>query len=315
MIVEPWQLKMRQNMPLDLKEAYTAKRIVSWYEHWEGKVYVSFSGGKDSTVLLYQVRKLYPEVPAVFVDTGLEFPEIRDFVKSIDNVIWIRPKKSFKYILEKYGYPVVSKKISMGISRYRNTTSSVQKDLRLYGGINPTSGKKQYPTVSKKWHFLVDAPFKISEQCCDFMKKAPIKKYNKSSGRYGYVGTMACDSDMRKQTYLKNGCHSFARVAGAISTPMAFWLEQDVWDYLKQYSIPYSSIYDMGYDRTGCMFCMFGVHMEKGENRFLRMRKTHPKLYYYCIHTLRLDRVLDYIRIPYHPNHLDSDNYGAKKDL
>ena len=314
MKIEPWQLKMRQGMPLDLKEAYTAKRIKSWYEHWEGKVYVSFSGGKDSTVLLHQVRKIYPEVPAVFVDTGLEFPEIRAFVKSIDNVVWIRPNKSFKYILEKYGYPVVSKKISMGISRYRNTKSLIQKELRLYGGINPTSGKKQHPTVSKKWHFLIDAPFKISEQCCVFMKKAPINKYNKRSGRHGYVGTMACDSDIRKQTYLKNGCHSFARVAGAISTPMAFWLEQDVWGYIKQYNVSYSNIYDQGYDRTGCMFCMFGVHMEKGENRFLRMRKTHPKLYHYCMNTLRLDRVLDYMRIPYHPSHLDSDNYEVKDE-
>jgi len=296
--ITPEQLKIRQAYDLPLKEMLSASRIRQWYEYFNGQVYVSFSGGKDSTVLLDLVRKQYPEVPAVFVDTGLEFPEIRDFVKTIENVTWVRPKMSFKQVIDKYGYPVVSKKISMGVSRYRNTKSQEQKDLRLYGGINPTSGKKQHPTVSKKWHFLIDAPFKISEQCCTYLKKNPIKKYNKESGRHGYIGTMASDSDIRKQSYLKNGCNAFGRVSGALSTPIAFWLEKDIWNYIKESNLPYSSIYDMGYNRTGCVFCAFGCHMEK-ESRFVRMRETHPKLHEYCISKLDMGKVLDYIGVSY----------------
>ena len=83
--------------------------ITEWYKHWEEKVYVAFSGGKDSTVLLHLVRSIYPEVPAVFSDTGLEYPEIKAFVRSVENVVWLRPKMSFKEVIEKYGYPVVSK--------------------------------------------------------------------------------------------------------------------------------------------------------------------------------------------------------------
>ncbi len=156
-------LEYRQALPLDLKEGYTAKRIRNWYEHWSGEVYVAFSGGKDSTVLLDQVRKLYPDVPAVFVDTGLEYPEVRDFVKTIENVVWLKPSMSFKQVIDKYGYPVISKQVSMGLSRYANTSSEEQKSLRLFGGINPTSGKKQQRSVPLKWHFLKDAPFKCSE--------------------------------------------------------------------------------------------------------------------------------------------------------
>ncbi len=306
-IIEPWQLRFRQGLPLWMKVEYSRKRIIAWYKQHNGEVYVSFSGGKDSTVLLHLVRSLYPDVPAVFVDTGLEYPEIRDFVKTFSNVTWLKPSMSFKKVIEKYGYPVISKQVSMGLARYRNTKSPVQKELRLNGGINPSSGKLQRRTIPKKWHHLTTAPFKCSEQCCVMLKKSPINKYNASSKRKAFIGTMASDSNMRQLKYLKEGCNSF-REKNPVSTPLAFWTEDDVWSYLKNFNVPYSVIYDMGEKRTGCMFCMFGVHMEKGENRFLRMRKTHPKQYDYCMRILRLDRVLDYLNIPYHPLHLLREN-------
>lgn len=67
-------LAMLQALPLDVKIEKTKRRIKEWYDYWDGQVYVSFSGGKDSTVLLDLVRNVcgYTDVPAVFVDTGLE---------------------------------------------------------------------------------------------------------------------------------------------------------------------------------------------------------------------------------------------------
>ena len=88
-------LKQRQSLPLHLKVELSKNRIKQFYEHFDGQVYVSFSGGKDSTVLLHLVRSLYSEVPAVFVDTGLEYPEVRKFVKQTANTITIRPKITF----------------------------------------------------------------------------------------------------------------------------------------------------------------------------------------------------------------------------
>ncbi|MCK5605574.1 phosphoadenosine phosphosulfate reductase family protein [Candidatus Pacearchaeota archaeon] len=291
-----WQLKQRQSLPLEAKVELSRFKIRKWYEHWVGDVYVSFSGGKDSTVLLDLVRSEYPDVPAVFVDTGLEYPEIRDFIKTVDNVTWLKPKMTFKQVIEKYGYPVISKKVSMGLSRFRNTKSSVQKDLRLNGGINPTSGKKQYRTIPLKWHYMTDAPFKCGEGCCDALKKRPVKRYGKESNRKAFIGTMAHESSLRSEIYLKTGCNAFDN-ANPTSTPMAFWNDEDVWAYIKSRDLPYSKIYDMGEKRTGCMFCMFGVHMEKGENRFQRMSKSHPKQYGYCMDKLGLKGVLDYMGV------------------
>ena len=79
------------------------------------KVYVSFSGGKDSTVLLDLARRVFPNILAVFVNTGLEYPEVRNFVKTVDNVQWLHPTMNFKQVITKYGYPILSKEISKNI--------------------------------------------------------------------------------------------------------------------------------------------------------------------------------------------------------
>ena len=123
----------------------TKERIREWVkEYGIDGVYVSFSGGKDSTVLLHMAREMYPNIKAVFVDTGLEYPEIRDFVKSFDNVDWLRPKMNFKQVIEKYGYPFISKEVSEcvdGARKYIRMLTDRQTDrqtdnavLQLYGG-------------------------------------------------------------------------------------------------------------------------------------------------------------------------------------
>jgi 3'-phosphoadenosine 5'-phosphosulfate sulfotransferase (PAPS reductase)/FAD synthetase len=290
-------LPVRQAMPLDIKIGLTKNRIRSWYEYWHGNVYVSFSGGKDSTVLLDLVRQDYPDVPAVFCDTGLEYPEIRDFVKTFDNVVWLKPKMGFKNVLEKYGYPVAGKEISQFVYELKHTKLDKVRNLRLNGRYY---GTRLCGCIPKKWKILIDAPFDVSHKCCDVMKKRPMDHYAKISGRKAIIGTMASDSFLRQSQYKKQGCNAFdAKVPK--STPLSFWMESDIWQYLKERDVPYCKIYDMGYHRTGCMFCMFGLQHEKEPNRFQLMAKSHPKQYKYCIETLGLGKILDYIGLKYKP--------------
>ena len=111
------ELKMLQALPLDLKVARTKQRIREWVDYWgKDRVSVFFSGGKDSTVLLHIVREMYGnDIPAVFVNTGLEFPEIQRHVRTFDNVVTLVPEMNFREVITRYGYPVISKDISQAI--------------------------------------------------------------------------------------------------------------------------------------------------------------------------------------------------------
>lgn len=299
-------LLVMQHLSLDLKIIMTKSRIRQWYNEFSGDVYISFSGGKDSTVLLHLVRELYPEVPAVYVDTGLEYPEIRDFVKTIDNVTWLRPEMNFKEVILKYGYPIISKEQSAFIQEYRTTKSEKLKKIRLEGN------KYGRGKISKKWRFLIDAPFLIGDKCCDIMKKNPAKKYEKETGLHPYIGTMAEESAQRKSNWIKYGCNAFEKTRPT-SQPLSFWTEQDILQYIRDYNIDYAKkvygsivedenglLHTTGCQRTGCEFCLYGAQCEKGKGRLERIKEMHPKRYEFIMRPvdengLGYKEVVDYI--------------------
>lgn len=269
-------------------------KIREWYDHYEGRVYISFSGGKDSTVLLQLVRSIYPKVEAIFCDTGLEYPEIRQFVKSFDNVRWLKPTMNFKQTIEKYGYPIISKDQAHKIDRINRTQNKNVKKMYLNGIMK--NGSKTKQVLSNKWRYLLKAPFKISDECCVVMKKRPFKKYENKTTNKSFIGTMASDSQLRQRYYLQNGCNAFQKSRPS-SQPLSFWLEKDIWQYIKENKLPYSKIYNMGEDRTGCMFCLFGEHLRDG-SRFERMKKYHPKQYHYCMEVLNFKEILRWYPVP-----------------
>ena len=309
-------LKRRQELPLQVKVNLTMARIRQWHEHWHGDVYVSCSGGKDSTVLLDIVRRMYPDVPAVFCDTGLEYPEVREIaLRNADAVL--KPKMTFKQVIEHYGYPFPSKEQALYIRQYRHTNSEKLRDLR-WNGFPPNGSF----AIAKKWRYLVDAPFEVSEQCCDVMKKRPFHEYERESGRKPFIATMAVESRLRVQEYLQHGCNSFD-AKRAKSTPLGFWTEQDVLSYIRDNGIEYAPCYGeivdtpnglavTGTQRTGCMFCLFGIYRDAEPNRLQRMQREHPKQYAYCIDKLGIGKVLDYCGIPYEYRETLFDSMGVE---
>ena len=178
-------LRQRQSLPLEAKVQMTKQRIREWYEHYDGQVYVSFSGGKDSTVLLNIAREIYPDIEAVFVDTGLEYPEIRKFVKSFDNVTILRPKMRFDEVIKKYGYPIISKEVAecVGAARFCGGEKyKSQRLLKLSGELKDRNGNTSIYNLVK-YKPLLNVEFKISNKCCNVMKKSPVHTFAKKSGK------------------------------------------------------------------------------------------------------------------------------------
>ena len=313
MAIDIYLLKLRQAMSLEDKIRFSQKRIEQWVNKFgENGTYISFSGGKDSTALLHLVRSVFPNVPAVFVDTGLEYPEIKKFVKTFDNVEIIRPKMMFNQVLNKYGFPIISKEVSECVDQARKALISDKYPYRLAKIMGTALDKNGNPSKynCSKWKFLMDAPFKISNQCCTVMKKTPAHLYHRQTGRVPIIGTMAVESRLRTQQYLKQGCNGFENKIPT-STPIAFWTEQDILAYLRKFNLPIASVYGeikeledgtlitTGCQRTGCMFCGYGCHLEKEPNRFQRMKETHPIQYDYIINKLGMGQVLDFIGVKY----------------
>lgn len=299
-----------QSWSLERKIQVTQTRLIEWYTKFEGKVYISFSGGKDSTVLLDLARRIYPDIEAVFIDTGLEYPELRKFVKSINNVRWVKPEMNFKQVINTYGYPLISKEVADNVYRARRGSKNA---IDRMNGLNPDGTLSSFKKGNIKYKYLLDAPFDISNKCCNVMKKKPAKIYEKETGNKPIIATMACESTFRKTGWLQVGCNAFSKDRPT-SQPMSFWTEQDVLQYIRQFNIPYASVYGNIVeddncklyttlcDRTGCVFCGFGCHLEKPENRFQRLKKTHIKLWEYCMKPvseggLGMKEVLEYIGV------------------
>jgi len=283
--IADWQLRQRQAMPLDLKVELSLRRIRDWCDHWDDMVYVAFSGGLDSTVLLHLARQVLPDCPAVFHDTGLEFPEIRDFVKTVDNVTWTKPRMTFKQVLETYGYPVVSKRVAQYVGEVQRAKGDTATKRLRTTGIKSNGEYTPLGKVPDKWQYLFDAPFSISDHCCKIFKKYPARDYEEKTGRHGMIGTRTEEGTQRELAYLEHGCNGYD-LAVPRSTPLAF------------------------------AFCMLGCHMEKGKNRFQVMEETHPRLHDYCINKLGLGEILQHIGVnPYNTQLelFDDDDDNGKK--
>lgn len=309
--LKDYAFAQRKYLPYELKQILTQKRIREWYETWQGDVYISFSGGLDSTVLLHFVRKeLGIDIPAVFCNTGLEYPELVDFVKSIQNVEIIRPNMSYKKVIKEYGYPVVSKETAAKIRKLRH--SNLSEKYRNYLMNGDERGK--IGMLADKWKFLIEAPFDTSEKCCDIMKKKPFKEYQKKTGRVPFIGITQDESFMRERQYSKTGCNVF-NGSTIKSQPLGFWTKQDILRYVVENNLEISSVYgDIVYEngiyrttgeqRTGCIFCAFGCHLEEEPNRFQRLEKTHPELHNFCMNKKGLNaaEILTYCGIQFSNN-------------
>lgn len=298
-------LTKAQALPLKEKIRIACERITDWYYFYKGQVYVSFSGGKDSTVLLDIVHKLFPDVEAVFVNTGLEYPEIQKFVKTFGNITILRPKMRYDEVIKTYGYPVIGKDVAKCLY-YAKRGSQWAKNYLI--GLNSSGEVDSFKkSMYAKYAPISQLDFNVSDQCCRIMKESQIEEYQKKINKKPIIGTMAKESQRRTWAWTVTACNAFDSQR-PISKPLSIWTEHDVLQYVKQNNLPIASVYGevvcvdkdgfeysadlfgeyetlktTGCDRTGCIFCAFGCHSETSPSRFERLKITHPRQYEYCI--------------------------------
>lgn len=312
-------------MPLADKIQHTAYRIDDWARESAG-CYISFSGGLGSRVLLDISKKnslcSSNGIRSLYIDTGLDHKGVKDIaLKYADYVV--RSKMNFNKVIEKYGYPVISKSQSMAIKKL--TTQNLSEKYRnklLHGDERGSTGK-----LSDKWHYLLKAPFKISHECCLVLKERPAIKFENENECHPITAEMVEESTNRKVVYLKNGCNMF-NLKRPKSTPMAFWTQQDLLEYVVKERLDiapeygeikqnnFGKYYTTKEQRTGCAFCLFGCHLENQPNRIQRLYDMDRKRYNYCVgggefnnegmwhpnkEGLGLGYVMDYLGIEYRP--------------
>lgn len=312
-------LKEMQSYPLDMKISFTKSRIREFVR--KENAYFSFSGGKDSEVLVYigaeTLKDLgYTEMHVAYVNTGLEYLSVRDFVEAFCNYVEkevgikiilhkLTPDRNFLSVLMEEGYPVISKEVSQCIREARcglqNNDGSYSYQIEKLNGTHMDKNGNLSAYNMPKYKFLLDAPFMISEKCCNITKKDPAKKFEEESGLAPIMATMACESRLRKTKWIKNGCNVFDGERPN-SCPMSFWLTNDVLEYIYKNNLPIASAYGSivaeseiegqmdilsylgayegckycttGCDRTGCIFCLFGITQDL--LRIMRLQDIEP---------------------------------------
>jgi 3'-phosphoadenosine 5'-phosphosulfate sulfotransferase (PAPS reductase)/FAD synthetase len=281
-------LKTMQSWSFEHKIGVAQTRIREWYEHWGGLVSCSFSGGVDSTLALYLARRCYPEIPAVFANTGLELPALIKFVRSVENVTWVKPKMRFDEVVSEYGFCYPNKDCALTL---HYALRGSKWALERMNGVNKDGSPSPYrQSRYGKWKFLMESDFKFSHKCCEILKENPLDEYARKTGRYPIIGTLAEESRRRTESWLRVGCNAFDK-ARPSSQPLSFFTKSDVFRAIKEFNIPYAqevygeivhgknNVYTSTLaNRCGCAYCPVGCHLDK-VNKFHRLKESHPKLH------------------------------------
>lgn len=270
-------------MDLDLAVTNAMHRIEDLYNETDGKCYVSFSGGKDSTVLLALIKmceEIYTippnAIPAVFSNTGIEMGVTVDFVKWVKenyypSVEVIRPVKPFGWVIENKGKPIKSKIKSEVLHAYQHSRTDASILNLFYGKTSTGKAMRKARVADKDMHMLHDDfPIMASNGCCKYMKKTPFRQYEKENSLKGcYIGIRMAEGGVRESRAairVKDGGKLCTYEKGGITfkAPIIDWDDATVNAFVEKYNVPLSKAYtEFGFQRTGCMACPFSLDVHK----------------------------------------------------
>lgn len=313
------KLQRRQAWSLDHKIDYANRMIARVLKRHKHPI-VCWSGGKDSTVILHLVLKHRPNIDVVFNDTGVEFPETRDFVSQIVkdwkvNLHTAKPKpgETFWDVTAKHGWPIFGKEQSDNIERGQGRLANAKPDKDgipnavLLDSLDEIGG---FEKMSDMERALVAYNVDVSTRCCDFLKERPTKALElELQIDCKILGIMASESYRRTLVWIDHGDyyytkHYFGRNKGLWKAqPMSLWTEDNIWEYHERFEIPHCTIYDLGHERNGCWTCAMGVKF----GQLKRLRQSHPKLFHYLMVRREMGRELVKAKVALNSSTIDPD--------
>lgn len=288
-------------------------RIERLYYETDGKCYLSFSGGKDSTIVL-AVIKLCEEIgtipknaiPAVFCDTKIELDATVDFVHWVkdnwyDNVQIIKTEKSFSQVIKEDGKPFRSKLRSCQLHYYK-TKPELKTAKSLYDG---KYGYGKYRLANRDFHVLhSNFSIQISDKCCDVMKKRPFSKYVKDNKMIGYFSGMRMFEGGKREMIFQNRINSgdkrpCTHVSNGVTSvsPIFDWADEICEEFIQKYSVPLSRAYtEYGENRTGCFLCPYGLNVDK---RLELLHTYEPNKYKAALYFLKDVYIAQGVELPF----------------
>lgn len=298
-------------------------------------VHVSVGGLDSITLLLFLRKYIDPDIKSVSASV-LEYKSVQDVHKQIGIDVYLKPIKSKTEILREFGFPVISKEKAHKISILQEPNAEKQTFIHaIMTGDMGEQGHYEHSDKIKlpdKWLRLFAgyyndhrpdldckiAPFKVSSDCCYWMKELPADLWAEENNSFPYLGLMASEHGQREMGLIKNGCNYFGK-STVRSCPFARFSRQDLLQLALDLNVPVPTIYGTierkadgtlyttRAQRTGCAMCGFGIHLEKRPHRFDRLREENEKEWDFWMNRCVTDeetgekygwgRVLDYIGI------------------
>lgn len=239
------------------------KQIITQYG--QDNFYVSFSGGKDSSVLSALIDMAIPDnkIPRVYADTGIELNMVRDFVKEMKDadprLVIIKPKTPIKEMLERDGYPFKSKDHAKKVGTYQR--HGMTQTVITY--LNPNNKSKTFscPKILR-YQFTPDFNLKIDYKCCINLKEKPLHDWQKENHKQiAIIGIMHDEGGGRQ----KGKCLAFDKDKLKSFQPLiTVTKEWEEW-FIEKYKVDICDIYKSPYNfyRTGCKGCPFALHLQQ----------------------------------------------------
>ena len=329
-MMTPQEFLQKMSLPYEAKVNHFILKAREFYDRMQGNVYASIGGLDSITMLTVLRREVAKDIPGVSVSC-LEDKSITAVHRTFDNFEFLQPLKNMTQVIKECGYPVISKDKAMKIQAIQNPTdrNAVLRHAIMTGQKGDGTLQKRMK-LPKKWLYLFAglenekygteykcANFKVSPDCCYWQKERPLEIYSQRTGRKPYMGLMASEGGRRQFALMKRGCNYYG---GTIrSAPLAPFYQHELLRLALEYKAPVPAIYGsierrpdgMLYttkaQRTGCVMCGFGIHLEQRPHRFDRLRQDNYREWKFWMYDMGWGKVLDYIGVKWEDEYIVYD--------